>query len=69
MQGIFTGCTNLKTLNLCNWNFRRVKEWGWMFEDCSSLQTIYVNSADAYAWLMLHRDEIELSSMVSIQYI
>ena len=44
MTYVFSGCTNLETLDLSSWNTSLVTKMGQMFYNCGKLTTIYVGS-------------------------
>ena len=42
MQGMFSGCSSLQSLDLSSFNTASVTNMSYMFEDCSNLENIYV---------------------------
>ena len=44
MEGMFSGCSGLTSLNLSNFNTSAVTNMGWMFEGCSSLTSLNVSN-------------------------
>ena len=44
MDGMFYGCSSLKTLNLSNFNTNNVTDMMWMFYDCSSLKVLNLSN-------------------------
>ena len=66
MDGMFSGCSSLKELNLNNFNTINVTNMSWMFSGCSSLKELNLinfntNNVTDMSWMFSEcLDELKL---------
>ena len=66
MDSTFSGCTNLTSVNISDWDTSKVTRMGWMFNGCSSLTSLDLSNWDTGNVTAMHSMFNGCSSLTSL---